>query len=722
MNNRLGRVLGLGLLLAAVTAFGQVDEKRSKLPAGRGIALGPYVQYLTPDSATVHWETAVACPTALSYGTALDSMRDVTDPALKTRHSVVVDGLVDDTVYLYTITALDGLKAETSEPYVFDTTFNYTPKPIPADVNPYGPDLAPYTEAAEQILALSGVRQGYCVVYGNGNGRLALALAKASELTVVGLDADNLRVQASRQALRSAQAYGERVTVRRVESMDDVPLTRYAANLVVSEAGLDGGLPGHPGEAYRLLRPGGVLLIEGANADAWADRLPPAETERIDGWLKVVRGPLESSGRWTHQYGDPANTANSGDTLAGAGGTTDMEVQWFGRPGADFGIDRNPRMPAPLSVNGRLFHQGLNRMVGLDAYNGAILWLLEIPGLRRVNIPRDASNWCADDNHLYTLLKNACWRIDAQTGVRTQTYTLPAADEPRDWGYVARYADLLYGSAAKRGSSYTEFWGKSAWYDAAAGPGTHQVCSENLFAKNLDSGETVWSYANGKIINTTICIGGGRVFFIESRHPKLNDLATSRIDAPELWLDQYLVALDANTGTLLYEEPIDTEDGIVIFFMVYANDMLLIDASLKGNYHVYGFNARDGKQAWYQAHKWPGGDHSGHMQRMTVARNVVYVEPRGYDIATGQIVTDRMGRREGCSTVVATSDALIYRGQARRVSMWDIDEERVTSWPNLRPSCWLSVIPAGGMLLAPEGGGGCSCGNWVETSLGFLPR
>ena len=26
------------------------------------------------------------------------------------------------------------------------------------------------------------------------------------------------------------------------------------------------------------------------------------------------------------------------------------------------------------------------------------------------------------------------------------------------------------------------------------------------------------------------------------------------------------------------------------------------------------------------------------------------------------------------------------------------------------------------MLLIPEGGGGCSCGGWMETSLGFIPN
>ena len=29
-------------------------------------------------------------------------------------------------------------------------------------------------------------------------------------------------------------------------------------------------------------------------------------------------------------------------------------------------------------------------------------------------------------------------------------------------------------------------------------------------------------------------------------------------------------------------------------------------------------------------------------------------------------------------------------------------------------------VPAG-LLLSPEGGGGCSCGSWMETSIGFIP-
>ena len=81
----------------------------------------------------------------------------------------------------------------------------------------------------------------------------------------------------------------------------------------------------------------------------------------------------------------------------------------------------------------------------------------------------------------------------------------------------------------------------------------------------------------------------------------------------------------------------------------------------------------------------------------------------------------KVGAREGCHTYIGAGDTLIYRGTGRVVSVWDRNTETVTNWPRLRPSCWLSFIPANGMLLLPEGGGGCSCGGWMETSIGFAP-
>ena len=47
-------------------------------------------------------------------------------------------------------------------------------------------------------------------------------------------------------------------------------------------------------------------------------------------------------------------------------------------------------------------------------------------------------------------------------------------------------------------------------------------------------------------------------------------------------------AYDAKSGTLLWEEPVDTADGIVVFYMMYAphNDSLVIGSS-DTSYHLY---------------------------------------------------------------------------------------------------------------------------------------
>jgi hypothetical protein len=69
-----------------------------------------------------------------------------------------------------------------------------------------------------------------------------------------------------------------------------------------------------------------------------------------------------------------------------------------------------------------------------------------------------------------------------------------------------------------------------------------------------------------------------------------------------------------------------------------------------------------------------------------------------------------------------TSTAMIMRlTDMMSIGLWDFNKDEISIWRTLRPGCWLSTIPAGGMVLAPEAGGGCSCGWWTETSVGFIP-
>ena len=55
------------------------------------------------------------------------------------------------------------------------------------------------------------------------------------------------------------------------------------------------------------------------------------------------------------------------------------------------------------------------------------------------------------------------------------------------------------------------------------------------------------------------------------------------------------------------------------------------------------------------------------------------------------------------------------------MTQFNFDTRNFSRWDRLRPDCWVSTIPAEGMILSPEAGGGCSCGNWLETSMVMAP-
>lgn len=700
----------------------------------------PYLQFSSPESATIIWETNNLCRPTLEYGRDGKLNDNVTEAVPKTSHKMTVTGLESGEVYSYRIKTVSDDFESLSKVYEFDTAFNYTISPIVEGHSPYSNDEAGklYGDVARQIISQTGISKGYCLVYGCVTGQLAYELAKSSELRVICVDEDADRLAEMRKLFRRAGVYGQRITTRHVESLSKLPITSCFANLIVSEHIVAlGACPGDAGELHRVLQPGGVAYL-GQPAGA-AKRLSKSALEGwlkaasiiYDGaepssgtWVKITRQAPTGAGTWTHEYGNANNSAYGGETLEGVRGTDDLKVQWIGRPGADFGIDRNPRMPAPLSVSGRLYHQGLNRLIALDAYNGAILWSAEIPDLRRVNLPRDASNWCADDKFLYVAVNDKCWVFDGYSGQRKASLALSDSQQGRthDWGYVARSGELLYGSSVKSNSVYTDFWGSASWYDGKQGAGTGKICSDNIFACVKDTGKTVWEYQGGIIINATIAIGDGKVYFVDSRNPEVKNLQTGRIDSDKLWSDQHLVAINAKTGEKLWEKKIDTADGIVVFFLAYADGSIIISSSASGQYYLYSYGAGDGRQQWQASHKWPGDNHGGHMQHPVIAGGTVYLEPCGYDLKTGKLVTNKVGRHEGCATYAAADGVLIYRGKGRCIALWDIETGKVSSWTNLRPSCWLSVIPAGGMVLAPEGGGGCSCGNWLEASVGFAPR
>lgn len=710
------------------------------LPRSIDLALGPIARFTGRTTAQVHWRTRTPSPSLLEIDTG-DGFRRISEAARKLSHTLTVTGLKAGRIASYRIATIVGGKPAVTPTFELDSHFNYSipafpdrPAPFPRD--PSG-ELA--VRAAGTILEETGVRQGVCLVLGCRDGRLAYELARSSDLRVIGVDTDPKRIDAARRMLLEAGVYGSRIALRTVPSLSNLPFTSRFANLIVSDSLLEENVvPSDAGEVTRVLRPGGGVAYLGRPAGA-PTRLPgellkrwgAASDVRVElsagkkgVWARVVRSRLQGAGDWSHQYGLADNSAFGGETLDGARTSGDLRVQWIGRPGPRAQPDRNGRKPSPLSTNGRLFVQGLHRLIGLDAYNGTILWALEIPPLERFNVPRDSGNWCADENYVYAAVKDRCWQIDAGTGALARVHEpVPVPGrEAVDWSYLARVGSRLLGSSVPKGTAFTSFWGGAGegWYDARSGPATFKVCSENLFGIDAGSGRRVWTYRSGVIINSTLTATENKAFFVECRNEKVVASVSRRVGMPELWKDRFLVALDVESGRKLWEKPLDTKDGTVVFYMATGKGKLVIVASSDKEYEVTTFDARDGKPGWSRSIPWPGGkgDHGKAMSRPAIVDYRVYVRPQAFDLTTGKPLKHGVPGG-GCGTYAATTNTLIFRSSD--ITIWDTVSGRKSGWTRLRPGCWLSTIPAGGMLLSPEAGGGCSCGSWMEASMGFTP-
>ncbi len=704
------------------------------------LACGPWLEFTDPATAVVRWETDSPSLSIVEFRLAdvqqLGPWQRVEMETVRTRHEVALTGLSHNRTYAYRIGITQGDNVQWTQEYECDTLFNYNSRLSLREGTPNrgakGDTVAAYA------INHAGIDRGVCLVLGCGRGQLAQGLAKRSRLRIIAVDTDKQRVDATRKALLDEGLYGGRVSVFHVDSYDKLPLPGNFANLIVSDASFDLNAP--PMDAIAVLsqlRPDGGTALLGGPMSAGTKPTKAGLTEwlaetSVDGevidnelgvWVRMVRDPMPGAGDWSHQYGRTDNSAFGGEELLGATKTGGFDVQWVGRPGPRFKPDRNGRKPSPLSTGGRFFIQGLQRIAALDAYNGTVLWSLEIPELMRFNMPRDCGNWCADREHVYAAVQGKCWTIDAQTGTVTQQYDVatPSFAGEYDWGYVARDGDRLVGSAVRRGTAFTNFWGGSGagWYDATGGAATLKVCSDNLFAVDKTSGDKRWDYADGLIINSTITIGGGRVYFVETRNTATVGGDERQLGSADFWKDQFLVALDSESGQKLWEQPLDTADGVVMFSLAYGQERLALVSSANNEYSVYTFDGATGRPAWNTAFKWRSNNHGGHMSRPAIVGDQLYVRPQVFDLKTGERRALAMPGG-GCGTYAYSQGAAIFR--AGTVTMWDCQTGDRSSWNRLRPDCWLSAIPAAGMVLCPEGGGGCSCGNWMETSVGFMPK
>jgi len=587
--------------------------------------------------------------------------------------------------------------------YCFDGTTGE-----PKTVEP-GPALAGYdsrsvfTQAAEQIVREGGVTEGYCVDLGCGEGDLAYALAKRTKLHVVAIDPDPENVATARRKLDAAGLYGGRVTVHQGDPTK-TPYPDYLANLVVSGRSVTEGTSARlDEEASRIQRPyGGVACLGKPGAVK-----------------KTIRGPLEGAGSWTHQYCDPANTNCSIDTLAKA----PLGMLWF--TDLNFPMpSRHGRGRAPLFLDGRLFVEGLDGVLSVDAYNGHKLWKRTLPGIQKffdgehlMGTSGTGSNFCIGRHGLFIHTGPTCLQLDPATG--RLLAELPAPKQPDGkpgiWGVIACVGDTLFGTLANTEHVVTHRFGRGN--DMST-----QFTESMLFvAMDAATGRVKWQYEpEHSIRHNTIAIGGGRVHLID-RPMALGDRHREKKrgvpDPGDVHPPGTLVTLDAQTGDVLWKTDEDIYGTLLALseehgtLLMCYQDWRFKLASERGG-RMAAFDAATGDRRW--------DIEADYTTRPVINGRTVYIQPGTWDLLTGEPKQFTFERSYGCGIVAGSRNLLVFRSAT--LGYVDLLEGREThNYGGIRPGCWINTLPVGGLVLMPDATDRCTCSYLIKASVALQP-
>ncbi len=632
-----------------------------------------------------------------------------------------VDGKV------YGLAAVDGhiyVSTDIGKIYNFSDSKTQKPAVIAPQVvqNPY--DSNPYEKTAQKILNRSGLQKGYCLLLGSGEGELAFALAKKSDLQIIAVESDARKVANARARLDKAGLYGKRIAYFHMDA-DNLPFTKNFADLVIIG---DASLTVSADQIVDYVKPFGGMAFIGdrdiseSRIKNWLNASSGKEWKVENGWAYYEKGSDPGYGEWTHQYADPGNTASSMDQIKGP-----MQIQWFGRPGPCKMINRHSRTVAPLFKDGRLFAPGDNRVIAVNAYNGTVLWETEVPGSRLLGALKDFSNRVVTDDAIYVAAKDECVGLYVDSGKEKIRIKVPQIilGQPHDWGYIAAVDNQLYGTGKKHGATFTMLGRFNS--DEFEGDFREMVLGDYLFSVDRNTGKKIWTYRKGVVFNNTIAIGGNYIYFIESRNQRAVNDPDGRLRVDYFCKDgTYIVKLDRKTGEKIWEKPFHFPYD-QITYLAYSDGILLSTGSYNVDknvhYGLFAFDGDKGKLLWKNTFKGQkiGGEHGEQWQHPVIIADKIYLFPYDFNLRTGEKGGILLSKG-GCGGWTGSANNLFVRKS--NPTMFTLDDIKQDGTPLTRvnrPGCWINIIPAGGLISIPESSSGCTCDYPIQTSFVFSP-
>jgi outer membrane protein assembly factor BamB len=574
-------------------------------------------------------------------------------------------------------------------------------------VDSAAPPTDAWTAQAAELLQTSGVREGYALALGIGTGRLVHELVRQSNLRVIVLEPDAEKADAARRRFFGLGLYGSRVHVL-TGNLSSVHPAPYLASLVVAEqAPRQATSKGFVARLFSVLRPYGGKACLQLPADGHATWMQRMETLRREGAAVARRGELSilsrsealpDSADWMHESGDAAHTYASEDRrvvptlgVLWFGGGLDRSVPWVeGDPPLQPGeAEPSPFAggnPRPRVAGGRMFVGIGDDLHVSDIYTGRPLWREKVDAL---------GDFAASEDSVYVPSRRNCVRLDAATGRQLAVY---AAPQGGTWRQVRIRGDALLASVGKALLCLDRRHGTVRWQRALdRDAASFAVARDRVFYVDY------WSPAHLRR---------------EAPGPHPCDIVALQLsDGKLLWRTEAEVPATALPKPKEFAPPLPPQ---VAFSE--ASDVLVFT---RNSVTAAAYRASTGELLWTKELpcKWPPNSFTSYHPPIVLADRMVTHGRQVIDLKTGQLCAAQLplgskvaprgcGRALGCPHLV-----LIRDGHA---SYCDLSSGTLTYLRGIRSGCTNSLLPADGVLSAPNYSRHCNCNYPISTSLALV--
>jgi outer membrane protein assembly factor BamB len=525
------------------------------------------------------------------------------------------------------------------------------------------------------LARMIGSTRGICVVLGDHQGRVAVDVAKATQLTLFVQLPGAADVQVAARAADAAGLYGTRIFVAQ-GSPERIGLADNLADAVM----VLGDAQGTPkAEIMRVLRPGGRAII---GAKEWTKPFPDGVDD------------------WTHHYHGPDNNPQSRDRLALAPYLT----QFVAAPRFA------PAPQAAVASAGRLFmafghiawHQReeamMDTLVALNAYNGTLLWQRPLtPG-----IMVDRSTLIATPATLYLGDDKSCKLLDPGSGAQQgEIVAPPELTDGTCWKWMALDRGVLYALVgAPEAPDPATRWrmpqGGWPWDRISQGynaPEYRWGFARTLLAIDLATKKVLWHHREETPMDSrATCMTAGRIY----------------VSA----FGRYLACLEAATGRQVWRRTAEKDPQVFQAIGAYRpghgwivgwKSTVYVKCTAKALYFagpqvagITALSAEDGRFLWTCPAKDP---------QIVIRDDGLYVvgpegstgESKKLDLASGEVLATYPTCRRACTRSVGTADSIFFRAE-EGTGRLDLASGGMRWISATRPSCHTGVIVAGGCL------------------------